>query len=209
MYNEESSAGTKRKPAVETNVKKALAGVGASGAATSGGAATNEPHQLDGKAADGTEEEEKEEPHLSVIGALVTLGISTTLVAFCSEFMVSSIDGFTREAHISTTFVGLILLPIVGNAAEHATAVTVAVKDKMNLTIGVAIGSSLQIALLVLPLVVIVGWGMGKEDMNLYFDNFQIVVLFVSILLVNYLIADGKSSKYSLLDSRIHRTDIR
>jgi Ca2+:H+ antiporter len=56
----------------------------------------------------------------------------------------------------------LILLPIVGNAAEHATAVTVAVKDKMDLAIGVAVGSSMQIALLVLPLVVVIGWIMGK-----------------------------------------------
>lgn len=56
----------------------------------------------------------------------------------------------------------MILLPIVGNAAEHATAVTVAVKDKMDLAIGVAVGSSMQIALLILPLVVVIGWIMGK-----------------------------------------------
>lgn len=67
---------------------------------------------------------------------------------------------------ISKTFVGLILLPIVGNAAEHATAVTVAVKDKMDLAIGVAVGSSMQIALLVLPLVVVLGWIMGKNDID-------------------------------------------
>lgn len=63
---------------------------------------------------------------------------------------------------ISRTFVGLILLPIVGNAAEHATAVTVACKDKMDLAIGVAVGSSMQIALLVLPLIIVIGWGMGE-----------------------------------------------
>lgn len=64
---------------------------------------------------------------------------------------------------ISRTFVGLILLPIVGNAAEHATAVTVACKDKMDLAIGVAVGSSMQIALLVLPLIIVIGWGMGES----------------------------------------------
>lgn len=75
---------------------------------------------------------------------------------------VDSIQGLTDQYPISDTFVGLILLPIVGNAAEHATAVTVAVKDKMDLAIGVAVGSSMQIALLVLPLIIVIGWGLGK-----------------------------------------------
>jgi Ca2+:H+ antiporter len=76
---------------------------------------------------------------------------------------VGSIDQITASGGLSKTFVGLILLPIVGNAAEHATAVTVAVKDKMDLAIGVAVGSSMQIALLVLPLIVVIGWIMGKS----------------------------------------------
>lgn len=74
---------------------------------------------------------------------------------------VGSIDALTERGGISKTFVGLILLPIVGNAAEHATAVTVACKDKMDLSIGVAVGSSMQIALLVLPLIIVIGWIMG------------------------------------------------
>lgn len=110
--------------------------------------------------------------------------------------MVSSIEGITETGAVSTTFVGLILLPIVGNAAEHATAVTVAIKDKMDLSIGVAVGSSMQIALLVLPFIVVLGWILGKECMTMYFDTFQIAVLFVAVLLVNYLIQDGKSRKY-------------
>ena len=75
---------------------------------------------------------------------------------------MDSIDAITQTGGVSETFVGLILLPIVGNAAEHATAVTVACKDKMDLSIGVAVGSSMQIALLVLPFIVILGWIMGK-----------------------------------------------
>jgi Ca2+:H+ antiporter len=69
----------------------------------------------------------------------------------------------------------------------------VAIKDKMDLAIGVAIGSSLQIALLVLPFVVVLGWIIGKDNMTLFFDGFQIAVLFVAVILVNYLIQDGKS----------------
>lgn len=137
------------------------------------------------------EEDEAETPQLHIYVAFATLAISTVLVALCAEFMVDSIDAVSE--HISKTFVGLILLPIVGNAAEHATAVTVAVKDKMDLAIGVAVGSSMQIALLVLPLMVILGWITGHNDMTLFFDTFQIAVLFISILLVNYLIMDGKS----------------
>lgn len=139
------------------------------------------------------EEDAGEEPQLSMTVAIATLVISTVLVAFNAEFLVDSIDSLTCGGGISKTFVGLILLPIVGNAAEHATSVTVAIKDKMDLAIGVAVGSSMQIALLVLPLVVILGWIIGKDDMTLYFDGFQIAVLFVAVLLVNYLIQDGKS----------------
>lgn len=70
---------------------------------------------------------------------------STALVAVCAEFMVSSIDHLVQTTPLGEAFVGLILLPIVGNAAEHVTAVTVAAKNKMDLAIGVAVGSSIQI----------------------------------------------------------------
>ena len=142
------------------------------------------------------EDNEEEVPQLSKWVAMATLAISTALVAVCAEGMVGSIDAITEGGSVSRTFVGLILLPIVGNAAEHATAVTVAIKDKMDLAIGVAVGSSMQIALLVIPFMVILGWIIGKADMNLAFDGFQVIVLFVSILLVNYLIQDGESHWY-------------
>lgn len=141
----------------------------------------------------GEEEEEDEEPQLSFAVAVATLAISTVIIALCSEAMVGSIDGITNGGKLSKEFVGLILLPIVGNAAEHATAVTVAMKDKMDLAIGVAVGSSMQVALFLIPLLVVIGWGMGNEYMDLSFDMFQVAVMFVAVLLVNYLIADGKS----------------
>lgn len=142
--------------------------------------------------ADGAEDE-PEEPQLSIWVAVLTLALSTVLVALNAEYLVDSINSITCGGGISKSFVGLILLPIVGNAAEHATAVTVAIKDKMDLAIGVAVGSSMQIALLVLPLIVVLGWIIGKDDMTMFFDGFQIAVLFVAVLLVNYLIQDGKS----------------
>jgi Ca2+:H+ antiporter len=111
------------------------------------------------------EDEEEDEPQLHIWVAIFTLLAATALVAACAEFLVGAINSITVSGGISKTFVGLILLPIVGNAAEHATAVTVAVKDKMDLAIGVAVGSSMQIALLVLPLIVVLGWIIGKNDM--------------------------------------------
>ncbi len=159
--------------------------MGAGISASMGGSATQETPMR--------EPEEKELPQLSFWVAIFTLAVSTALVAICAEFMVDSINAITQGGAVSRTFVGLILLPIVGNAAEHATAVTVACKDKMDLAIGVAVGSSMQIALLVIPFTVVLGWIIGNADMNLAFDGFQIAVLFVAVLLVNYLIQDGKS----------------
>ncbi|KAJ4368231.1 hypothetical protein N0V83_006587 [Neocucurbitaria cava] len=195
MYNEPGKKVPRHKSGKkeEGDANRGIAAIGAGTAAASGGGVNVKSLFKKPDGSDDEDEEEFETPSLSVVGALVTLAISTTLVAFCSEFMVSSIDGLTSTGAVSTTFVGLILLPIVGNAAEHATAVTVAIKDKMDLAIGVAVGSSMQIALLVFPLIVILGWILGKDCMTLYFDTFQIATLFVSVLLVNYLIQDGKS----------------
>ncbi|KAG6039107.1 hypothetical protein E4U41_003247 [Claviceps citrina] len=137
--------------------------------------------------------EEGEDPQLHFLVALATLTLSTVIIAFCAESMVDSIDEVTKTGGLKEEFVGLILLPIVGNAAEHATAVTVAIKDKMDLAIGVAVGSSMQVALFLIPLLVIIGWGMGNQNMDLSFDMFQVAVMFVAVLLTNYLIGDGKS----------------
>lgn len=139
------------------------------------------------------EEEEEEDPQLHFWVAVATLAGSTVIIALCAEFMVGSIDAITQNGALSDEFVGLILLPIVGNAAEHVTAVTVAIKDKMDLAIGVAVGSSMQVALFLIPMLVVIGWGMGNDEMNLSFDTFQVAVMFVAVLLVNYLIGDGKS----------------
>ncbi len=205
MYNEPSPKVEKRRTKVEDgDTTKGIAQVGAGLSASMGGPnAQRTPLQ---------EPDDNEQPQLSIWVAVFTLAASTALVAICAEFMVSSIDALTQQGGISKTFVGLILLPIVGNAAEHATAVTVACKDKMDLAIGVAVGSSMQIALLVIPFVVVLGWILGNDHMTLFFDGFQIAILFVAVLLgmsepfkghfevqcnnallVNYLIQDGKS----------------
>ncbi|KAG1061171.1 hypothetical protein G6F42_027750 [Rhizopus arrhizus] len=85
------------------------------------------------------------------------------------------------------------LLSEISSAAEHVSAVTFAMKDKMNLCIGIAISSSLQIGLLVTPVLVLAGWAIN-QPMTLFFEDFETVILFASVLIVNYLIQDGRSN---------------
>lgn len=138
-------------------------------------------------------EEEPEHRILSPFAAGIALVIITILVSVCAEYLVGSIEGIVEKTGMSKTFIGLVLIPIVGNAAEHVTAVVVAYKNKMDLAIGVAIGSSLQIALFVTPFLVILGWIMGAE-MTLHFHIFETVSFFISALVVIFLIQDGKSN---------------
>ncbi|KAM5538547.1 hypothetical protein V8D89_007880 [Ganoderma adspersum] len=140
-----------------------------------------------------SEEEEEEIPQMSIGLTIGLLVVVTVIVAVTAEWLVDSIDGLTDSGKISKEFVGLILLPIVGNAAEHVTAVTVSVKDKLTLSLGVAVGSSIQIALFVIPFIVTLGWIMGKP-LSLLFDPFESIVLFLSVLVVNYVVQDGKSN---------------
>lgn len=144
-------------------------------------------------------EQHGEEVTLNPWAAGTALVVITIIVAICAEYLVGSINAIVETAHISKTFIGLILLPIVGNAAEHVTAVVVAYKNKMDLAIGVAIGSSMQIALLVTPFLVILGWIVG-EDMTLHFKTFETVVFFLSVLITNYLISVKGETGFS--DSR-------
>ncbi|KAI8181545.1 hypothetical protein KHU50_002647 [Colletotrichum sp. SAR 10_65] len=142
---------------------------------------------------DGTEEKVMPNDHLSRTAAILLLLFSTGLVAVCAEFLVDSINDVVESSPLGEVFIGLIILPIVGNAAEHVTAITVAMKNKMDLAIGVAVGSSIQIALFITPIVVIIGWALGR-DMSLYFTLFETVCLFVSAFIVNFLVLDGRSN---------------
>ena len=124
----------------------------------------------------------------SILGLLVT----TLLVTIFSEYLVDSIDGFTTASGISRTFVGIILLPIVGNAVEHITAITVARKDKMDLAMGIADGSCTQISRYVVPLTVLVGW-MADRDMTLNFPHFEVILFVLSIFTVSVVLGNPSS----------------
>jgi len=137
--------------------------------------------------------EEDGKPNMSRTAAVVLLLCTTALVAVCAEFMVDAIPEMIENSSVSQAFIGLIILPIVGNAAEHVTAVTVACRNKMDLAIGVAVGSSIQIALFVTPLVVLLGWIL-HADMSLYFNLFETVSLIATAFVINFLILDGRSN---------------
>ncbi|KAF2744738.1 calcium/proton exchanger [Sporormia fimetaria CBS 119925] len=136
---------------------------------------------------------ERGAPLMSRTAAIVMLLISTALVAVCADFLTESIEPMVAKSNVSEAFIGLIILPMVGNAAEHVTAVTVAAKNKMNLAIGIAVGSSIQIAIFITPVIVILGWILNKE-MSLYFNIFETVALFVTAFVVNFLVLDGRSN---------------
>ncbi len=119
--------------------------------------------------------------------------VCTLLVALESEMLVDSLEVATSQLGLTALFTGVILVPIVGNAAEHATAVTVAMKDKMDLSVSVAVGSSMQIALFVAPVLVIAGRVLG-QPMDLDFNPFELVAVAVSVLIANSISSDGKSN---------------
>jgi len=139
------------------------------------------------------DEDEGEEPEMSLMNALAYLTLVTIFISVLSGFLVGSIDGFSTATGISKTFVGLIILPVVGNAVEHMTAVRSAMNDKMNLAMGVAVGSSTQISLFVAPLTVIIGWFMDKP-MTLKFPQYEIVLYVLSVLVVGICISYPKSN---------------
>jgi Ca2+:H+ antiporter len=119
--------------------------------------------------------------------------VCTLFVALESEMLVDSLEVATSQLGLTALFTGVIIVPIVGNAAEHATAVTVAMKDKMDLSLSVAVGSSMQIALFVAPVLVIAGWVFG-QPMDLDFQPFELVAVVVAVLIANSISSDGKSN---------------
>ncbi len=142
---------------------------------------------------DDEDEDDSDLPQFTLTSSILLLVAVTVAVAICSEFLVDSIEEVTQQWGMNVSFVGVILLPIVGNAAEHATAVTVAMKNKMDLSIGVAIGSSTQIALFLIPFVTLLGW-IIDQPMSLNFSAFETISFLVAVLMVTTLLKNGESN---------------
>lgn len=125
--------------------------------------------------------------------ALAVLVIAVALIAFLSEILVGAVEPVTEELGLSEFFLGIILIPLVGNAAEHFVAVQVALKDKMDLSLSIAIGSSLQIALLVAPLLVFISLLIGNP-MPLEFNIYEILAVAAASLIAAFVSLDGRSN---------------
>ena len=134
-----------------------------------------------------------EEPKWSLRFALSLLAGSTVLVALMSEFLVGAMEETTEELGLSKLFVGLIVVPIVGNAAEHSSAIFLAAKNKMDVSIEIAIGSSTQIALFIAPVLVFVSLLAG-QPLDLIFTPIEIAAVFFSAMILGFIALDGRSN---------------
>ncbi|GLT27273.1 hypothetical protein SLA2020_022830 [Shorea laevis] len=142
-----------------------------------------------------SDQEEDEEDEKAVIGfwsAFSWLVGMTLLIALLSEYVVGTIEAASDSWGISVSFISIILLPIVGNAAEHAGSIIFAFKDKLDISLGVALGSATQISMFAVPLCVVVGWTM-RIHMDLDFSLLETGCLALSILLVAFTLQDGTS----------------
>jgi Ca2+:H+ antiporter len=137
--------------------------------------------------------EEGEAPAWSRRRAVVMLLVATAFVALESEFLVSSLEPALADIGLSEFFVGLILIPIVGNAAEHSSAVLFAVRNKLDVTLEIAIGSSTQIALFVAPALVFISLAVG-HPMDFVFSTFEVAAVGLSTVLVFMISSDGRSN---------------
>jgi Ca2+:H+ antiporter len=139
-----------------------------------------------------TEAEAEEVPKWSLKKAIIVLVLATVLIGIESEIFVGTVESMTKAMGLSEFFVGIILVPIIGNAAEHSTAVMMALKNKMNVAVEIALGSSLQIILFVTPVLIFLSLFM--TPMSIVFNTFELVALIFAVLIANRLASDGESN---------------
>ncbi len=137
-----------------------------------------------------TDDEEK--PTMSLKVAILLLVAATVCIAILSEIFVGTIEPMAESAGLSKTFVGIILVPIIGNAAEHSSAIIMAIKNKMNAAVEIALGSSLQIILFVVPVLILLS--LFFTPMSIVFTPFELVSVGASVLIADRVSADGESN---------------
>ncbi|HEY6771432.1 MAG TPA: calcium/proton exchanger [Solirubrobacterales bacterium] len=126
--------------------------------------------------------------------SVTALAIAGVAVGVMSEILVGSIEAASHSVGLSEFFIGIIVVAIVGNAAEHWVAVLVAVKDKMDLSVNIAIGSSAQVAMFVAPVLVLVSFFLGPGPMPLVFNGFEIAAIFLAVLVAYQVTNEGEST---------------
>ena len=139
-------------------------------------------------------EENGHEAAWSTRRSVIALGIAGVVVGVMSEILVGSIAEAAEKVGLSEFFIGAIVVAIVGNAAEHWVAVLVAAKDKMDLAVNIAVGSSAQIALFAVPLLVLVSFVLGPGPMPLVFNGFELGAVFLAVIIANHVTSEGEST---------------
>jgi Ca2+:H+ antiporter len=137
--------------------------------------------------------ESHHETAMSQKTAVLLLVAATLLIAWTSEVLVGQIEEATQALGLTKFFVGMIVVAVVGNAAEHSAAVFAAMKDKMDLSLTIAVGSSVQIALLVAPVLVFASNLMGRP-MSLVFNGFEIAAVLLAVLVISQISSDGETN---------------
>ena len=148
---------------------------------------------MQGAAQEVGHEEEASGDHWTKGKSILVLLVATGFVALISEFLVGAVEAARGALGFTEVFVGVIVVAIIGNAAEHSSAVLMAMRNKMDLSLGIALGSSLQIALFVAPILLFASYLFGKP-MNLEFTIPEVVAVFGSILIVQQICSDGESN---------------
>jgi Ca2+:H+ antiporter len=124
------------------------------------------------------------------LATAVLIGSGAAIIV-CTHFFFDNLDATAQFFHVTKTFVALVVIPLASNAPEGSTVIAASRREQIDYAIGVIVGSILQIALFVLPILVIVGWVVSRR-MTLYFEASQTCILFLSLLMVNHLLRDGK-----------------
>ena len=141
----------------------------------------------------GSHEPEDGQAHAPVGRAAAVLAVATVGIAWMSEILVGAIEPAAHDLGLSNVFVGVFVVAILGNAAEHATAINVALKDRMDLSLSIAIGSSVQVALFVAPVLVLASLFLGPKPMDLAFPAGLVLTLLLSVLITGQVAGDGRS----------------
>jgi Ca2+:H+ antiporter len=147
-------------------------------------------------AAAGGQEEHGEGGHWGMPRAVGSLVVASVLAAWMSEILVGAAEGTGKALGMSQTFIGIVFLAIVGGAAESGSAIAMARKNKMDLTVGIALGSSIQIALFVAPALVLLSYAVGPQPLELSFGRAEIGSLFLAVLIGAMVSGDGRANWY-------------
>jgi Ca2+:H+ antiporter len=147
-----------------------------------------------GEVSEVAEVSEGKHQHWSLSKSLSILAAATVFIAWMSEILVGSVEVAAHSLGMTSIFVGVIVVAIIGNAAEHSTAILVALKNRMDLSLSIAVGSSIQVALFVAPVLVFASYAIGSRPMDLVFTPIEILAITLSALITEQLASDGESN---------------